>query len=415
MRLEDRSVSLLRTRVTLLVLIAGLVVVACDPGSSEPVASEIVPEIDPEQLGMLDRLGYVDFGTRTDEHTGVTIHDTDRTAPGVNLVTYSAFGRAELIDAEGRLLHVWEAASETQRWEGARILADGDLLVVSRPGGLMRMSPDGAVRWVWDREHHHFHHFADELPDGRLVGVALTRRWRLGYSKWRVVDDSVATLSPEGELLERHFLLDVARRNPGRGLADEPVRPGTTTRKTVDLFHVNRVDWITDDTLEEPHALMRPGRVLLTVRNQDSLVLLDWSSQEIHWMFGRGVLGKPHDAQVLPNGHVVVIDNVGLDAGSRVVEIDPLRDEIVWEYRSEDPSDFFTKTRGTVQRLPGGTTLVAESNEGRAFEITREGEIVWEYRTPHRDDEGHPAALRIARYPESVLARLDLASADAGD
>ena len=38
--------------------------------------------------------------------------------------------------------------------------------------------------------------------------------------------------------------------------------------------------------------------------------------------------------------------------------------------------------------------------------MTREGEIVWEYRTPHRDEEGRPAALRIQRLPPSILERI---------
>jgi hypothetical protein len=32
--------------------------------------------------------------------------------------------------------------------------------------------------------------------------------------------------------------------------------------------------------------------------------------------------------------------------------------------------------------------LVTESTAGRAFEITRDGQIVWEWRSPHRIREG---------------------------
>jgi len=34
---------------------------------------------------------------------------------------------------------------------------------------------------------------------------------------------------------------------------------------------------------------------------------------------------------------------------------------------------------GYAQRLPNGNTLITESSFGRFFEVTKEGEIVWEY------------------------------------
>ena len=48
--------------------------------------------------------------------------------------------------------------------------------------------------------------------------------------------------------------------------------------------------------------------------------------------------------------------------------------------RTEQP--FFSSTCGTAQRLPGGNTLITETDAGRAFEITPEGRIVWEFLRP---------------------------------
>ncbi len=36
------------------------------------------------------------------------------------------------------------------------------------------------------------------------------------------------------------------------------------------------------------------------------------------------------------------------------------------------------------QRLPNGNTLITESSGGRIFEVTRDGEIVWEFFNPRR-------------------------------
>ena len=38
-------------------------------------------------------------------------------------------------------------------------------------------------------------------------------------------------------------------------------------------------------------------------------------------------------------------------------------------------------------RLPNANTLITESEAGRAFEVTPEKKIVWEYFNPHRGDE----------------------------
>jgi hypothetical protein len=40
---------------------------------------------------------------------------------------------------------------------------------------------------------------------------------------------------------------------------------------------------------------------------------------------------------------------------------------------------FFSFSWGSVQRLPNGNTFSLDSNQGRLFEITHDGEIVWEY------------------------------------
>ena len=44
-------------------------------------------------------------------------------------------------------------------------------------------------------------------------------------------------------------------------------------------------------------------------------------------------------------------------------------------------------TCGTNQKLPNGNVLITESDYGRAFEVTTDGKIVWEYINPHRADE----------------------------
>ncbi len=55
----------------------------------------------------------------------------------------------------------------------------------------------------------------------------------------------------------------------------------------------------------------------------------------------------------------------------------------VWSY--EQPGTFFSLIASGEQRMPNGNTLIAETDTGRIFEVTTEGEIVWQYISPVTD------------------------------
>ena len=61
--------------------------------------------------------------------------------------------------------------------------------------------------------------------------------------------------------------------------------------------------------------------------------------------------------------------------------MDPTTQEVVWTYETEGYANikFFSKTMGSQRRLPNGNTFIAEDNTGRLFQVTPDGEIVWEY------------------------------------
>jgi hypothetical protein len=162
--------------------------------------------------------------------------------------------------------------------------------------------------------------------------------------------------------------------------------------------------WLARD-LSAVHPAFRAGRVLVTLRHLDSVALFDLEERRCVWAFGQGLLEGPHDASLLADGHVLVLDNGSDERGwSRVVEYDPVRGAIVWEYRAEVPERFHTSGRGTVQPLANGNVLVGNSNSGEAFEVERSGAIVWRFLNPLRDERGARAVLRVERYPPEVLA-----------
>ena len=80
-------------------------------------------------------------------------------------------------------------------------------------------------------------------------------------------------------------------------------------------------------------------------------------------------------------GHdgLLVFDNGVRRSWSRVLEVEPLRERVVWSYGEKEGEKFFySRARGSSQRLPNGNTLIALSEEGEAIEVTPDGRRVWQ-------------------------------------
>jgi hypothetical protein len=75
-----------------------------------------------------------------------------------------------------------------------------------------------------------------------------------------------------------------------------------------------------------------------------------------------------------------------------VLEIDPVTLATVWSYTAG--AQFFSTNISGMQRLPNGNTLITEGAGGRAFEVTNDRQIVWEYM--------NPPATAAARTPGTI-------------
>lgn len=373
----------------------------------------------PEELEQLRALGYVDFAedAAPAARSGVVARDAARSAPGYSLYASRPLRRAELLDADGRAVRVWEAPAPGH-WSHVRLLEDGDLLVVGsaseKPEGgrlddqaryLERQSFDGAVRW---RRALPAHHDVNVAPDGRLmVLVSEDRRIAAIDAEAEVRDEGIAFVTPEGTVQERKFLVPMLLARPDvLPLLPVQKRP-LGERLLMDLLHANSIEWMTRPALAARDPLYGLGNVLVSMRNQDAIAVFDWAREVVVWSWGQGEIRGPHCASVLENGNVLVFDNRLGEGWSRVIELDPVARKIVWQWRAPNPTDFYTKSRGSAQRLPNGNTLVAESDRGHAFEVTPSGDVVWDWWNPHRDAAGHPATIiRMHRHPPGQIERL---------
>jgi len=380
------------------------------------------PEID--RLRALPYAGYAP-GEADEEQDGVATYDARRSDPGYNLYVVHSRSLAELIDVEGRILRRWQYPP-SQLWGNGELLPNGDFLVVGAdPDNLPEPAVADDSRYVlrfnwggellWKRKLT-AHHDIELTPRDQLLTLTFDRRFISAINPAIPVrDDRPTLLSHAGEVLEALSLYDVLSARPD---VFQMARVGPTDtggERWVDLFHCNSIEWMHHKHLEGKHPIYDPSNVLICFRHQNRVAVMNWDARKVVWAWGGHELSTPHDAQVLASGNILIFDNGMERRWSRVIELDPVRKEIVWEYRAPNPLDFFTMSKGASQRLPNGNTLITNSDHGHVFEITPDGQTVWEFRCPYKNDAGQRAAIvRMKRYECAYIERIQAQFEQAG-
>jgi hypothetical protein len=336
---------------------------------------------------------------------GVTVHDPARTQDGVTLYTSGHEAAAYLISMDGEVVHewrrpfstVWDPSAAVQRpqpdshvyFRKAMVYPNGDLLAVYEGVGdtpygygLVKLDRNSEVVWSYLRN---AHHDVDVGPDGRIY--ALTQEFveepLPGFDNLATprLDDFLVVLSPDGEELRKISLIHAVVGSDYRHLLHT-----VSAYAVADPLHANTVDVITEEAAAN-FAFGKAGQVLLSFRELSAIGVVDLESEAMVWLSRGPWLGQ-HDPDILPNGNILLFDNYGKyekSAGqSRVIEFDPKTMEIGWQYAGSAEWPFESLIRSSQQRLANGNTLITESSGGRILEVTRGGDIVWQFVNPVR-------------------------------
>ena len=123
---------------------------------------------------------------------------------------------------------------------------------------------------------------------------------------------------------------------------------------------------------------------------------------------GDRMLFHHHDTQWIKDGlpgagNFLIFDNGSRRAGgyfSVLLEVNPYdgaypdapylpemeaggpANQIVWSFQSVNPNSFYSRNISGTQRLANGNTLGVAGRAGHIFQVTPEGEVVWEYIVP---------------------------------
>ena len=152
--------------------------------------------------------------------------------------------------------------------------------------------------------------------------------------------------------------------------------------RSQDPLHLNNVEPLPAG-LAAAFPMFKPGDLMVSFRNPNTIAVLDPEQNRIKWTM-HGSFVRQHDPDFLSNGNIMVYDNQGGDpacGGTRILEIDPISQAIVWRYEGCGGKPFFAETRGEQQVLENGNVLTFDVQGGRVFEVTpdQKPEIVWEY------------------------------------
>lgn len=365
-------------------------------------------DADLERLQMLGYEPWVEEAGQAPAKTSVTVRDAARIAPGYTLYASRGACEALLIDDQGKRVHSWRG-TPCGFWEDVDLLEDGSLLVVGaisdnfsshmRDRFVQRRAWDSTLLWESEFPGHHE---ISRLADGRLLALSYVDR-ELEKDFW-IVDDHLLFLSREGQILEQHSIYDLFQAAPD--IKVNLKKQGGVRRdghKVYDLFHTNAAEWVRAGEHAGKHPLYKDGNIVVSMRNQNFVGVIDREAKRFVWGWGKGELEGPHSARLLANGHVLVFDNGRRRKYSRILEVNPLTNQIVWSYEAPNKRSFFTEGGGAARRLANGNTLIAETRKGRLFEITGDGEIVWDYLNPVQD-EADKSLQRATIYSAERLA-----------
>lgn len=150
------------------------------------------------------------------------------------------------------------------------------------------------------------------------------------------------------------------------------------------LFFLHDVQWIRDKELVSPSASNLPGAGNILVFNNGSKQPGATFSSVIEF---NPYAGDMADGEYVDQMEAGYNEPSGRGEG-RGVSNTNVSSQIVWEYKSTMTTSFYSDYISGAQRLANGNTFIDSGANGHFFEVTPEGEVVWEYINPVGDRTG---------------------------
>ncbi len=437
-----------KTVKTALIILFSLVILLVLVFSFLPILKkDVAPEKEKPDPSRLRTLPYLSGTYEAPQKVKVTRFNPDMAYEGLNLYISAHRTAAFLMDMDGKELyrwrfnfknafpdtegpHVWYSQKQWKKyWRRVHLFRNGDLLAIYEGNGLIKIDKHSNLIWAAPG---YFHHDLEVMGDKIC---ALNRRMvtlpRI-HEKEPILEDLITILDAEGQIIDSVSILELFENSEFMPLLEGRPPFG-------DIFHTNTLE-IFDGTLAKKSPLFKKGNALISMRMTDIVAIADLEAKKIVWAQKPGFWKTQHQPTLLNNGNMLLFNNLYIeqksdkaefellrktngyklvdqqkkiykDNKSSIIELDPLKMEVIWEYTGDEDNPFFSLASGSCQRLPNGNTLITESDRGRVFEVDPAGQIVWEYLNKYRtgkDKKKIAAIFELIRFrpgPDFFLKR----------
>ena len=281
----------------------------------------------------------------------------------------------------------------------------------------------------WQREGSPVGYYAPamepQVNSGKTLVLAHKNVTVPDISPKRLEDDYIYELSWDGQIVWDWLASDHVDELGFSEDARNAIHRSVTfneARESADWLHINSATYLGPNKWYDGGDLrFHPDNIMISAREANIIAIINRNGN-IVWRMGPdytenrqlaeiGQIIGQHNPHIIPEGlpgagNLLVFDNGGQGGygfanparpngvismtrdSSRVLEINPVTFEVVWEYSlsGTERFQFYSAYVSNAQRLPNGNTLINEGMDGRIFELTAEKEIVWEYISPYFND-----------------------------
>ena len=250
--------------------------------------------------------------------------------------------------------------------------------VAASGGRIIKFDWSGNVLWDWSCDwEYQLHHDIEPTPDGTILAIAIE-----DINGFR--PDVILEIRPEG--MSDATLEWIWKVSDHTGSSDDPYKfDGGADYNQLDWNHFNAV------------SLNIDNQILLSSRNWceiyiidwggDSDILYRWGNPQNYGVDGEQILFAQHGVNQIPTGYpgegnIILFNNMNIQGGdndnSIVIELTPdfetFEGDVVWTF----DNNFYSPKQSGAFRLPNGNTFVTVAVDGYMFEVTSDGEVVWE-------------------------------------
>jgi len=323
---------------------------------------------------------------------------------------------AHLIDLDGHSVHEWkDAASHSTLIDPALVKGQrGHVLVTLDmteglgtglvPGQVSRrvaktvgeLDWNGKVVWSFGEKAPggvaQQHHDWARLPNGNTVILANLVQPVKRFKVNPVLDDVIYEVDPGGDIVWKWVASEHLNEFGFTQAELQLIRKSGVA----DYFHVNNLKPLGNNRwYAAGDQRFHPDNLLIDARNANFIAIIERKTGKVVWTLGphfpalslEGQVSRQvprpvdqisgqHDAHIIPEGlpgagNLLVFDNQGIagyppailprTGGSRVLEIDPVRQEIVWQYTGESsggPAWSFRSTKDAITGQAGANYQV---------------------------------------------------------